>query len=131
MASPDFKVKINYTERVGVVTRPEFFSQDLRTYSIIDSLMNMTDLAFMGYLPKFMIDYDRSSFSCSLYQIIAGRRIVVRVNILDSAGQRVLNIPNNNTLALRNLTLHLISVNTRNPAEYTRRIERVLNFSDA
>lgn len=48
--------------------------------------MNVTDLAFMGYGPKFVIDYDRSSFSYSMYQIIAGRRIVVRANILDTAG---------------------------------------------
>jgi hypothetical protein len=113
------------------VTRPDILMQDLKTYSIIDSAMNFTDLAFMGYSPKFVIDYDRSSFSYSQYQIIAGRRILVRANILDSVGQPVLNIPNNNTMALRNITVHLISVNTRNPAEFTKRIERILNFSDA
>lgn len=79
-------MKINYTERVGIVNRPDIFTQDLRTYSIIDSMMNVTDLAFMGYGPKFVIDYDRSSFSYSMYQMIAGRRIVVRANILDTAG---------------------------------------------
>ncbi len=86
MASSDFKVRINYTERAGIVTRPDTFTQDLRTFSIIDSLMNVTDLAFMGYGPKFVIDFDRSSFSYSLYQMIAGRRLVVRANILDLAG---------------------------------------------
>ncbi len=124
-------MKINYTERIGFVTRPDVLMQDLKTYSIIDSAMNFTDVAFMGYSPKFVVDYDRSSFSYSLYQMIAGRRIVVRANILDSVGQPVLNIPNNNTMALRNITVHLISVNTRNPAEYSKRIERILNFSDA
>jgi hypothetical protein len=34
-------------------------------------------------------------------------------------------------MALRNITVHLISANSRNPAEYTKSIERILNFSDA
>ena len=79
-------MKINYTERIGFVTRPDVLMQDLKTYSIIDSAMNFTDFAFMGYSPKFVVDYDRSSFSYSLYQMIAGRRIVVRANLLDSVG---------------------------------------------
>ena len=58
-------MNINYTERIGFVTRPDILMQDLKTYSIIDSAINFTDLAFMGYSPKFFIDYDRSSFSYS------------------------------------------------------------------
>jgi hypothetical protein len=86
MAQGDFTVKINYTERIGFVTRPDILMQDLKTYSIIDSAMNFTDVAYMGYSTKFVVDYDRSSFSYSLYQMVAGRRIVVRANILDSVG---------------------------------------------
>jgi hypothetical protein len=80
--------------------------------------MNVISQAFVGNRSRSEIDYEKSSFSYSQYQMIAGRRIIVRVNLLDNVSLSIINVTGNNSLILRNLTVHLISTNPRNQNEY-------------
>ena len=98
-------------------------------YSIFDSNLTLTSNAFMNYTGRGLLDLEKSSFSYSPYIMIAGRNLVVRVFLVDSMGLPANDVYSN--LTLGNLTIHMVHANVRNPADYGKRLERVLNLSDA
>jgi hypothetical protein len=83
----------------------------------------------MNYTRRGQLDLERSSFSYSPYTIIAGRNLVLRVSLVDSMSQPANDVYSN--LTLGNVTIHMVHANIRNPVDYGKRLERVLNFSDA
>ena len=98
-------------------------------YSIFDSNLTLTSNAFMNYTGRGLLDLEKSSFSYSPYTMIAGRNLVVKVSLVDSMGLPANDVYSN--LTLGNLTIHMVHANVRNPADYGKRLERVLNLSDA
>jgi hypothetical protein len=83
----------------------------------------------MNYTRRGLLDLEKSSFSYSPYTMIAGRNLVLRVFLVDSMALPANDVYSNQTLG--NITIHMIHANVRNPAEYGKRLERVLNLSDA
>ncbi len=102
---------------------------NLSLYSLFDSNLTLTSNAFMNYTRRGLLDLEKSSFSYSPYTMIAGRNLVLRVSLVDSMGQPANDVYSN--LTLGSLTIHLVHANVRNPADYGKRLERMLNFSDA
>ena len=102
---------------------------NLSLYSIFDSNLTLTSNAFLNYTRRGLLDLEKSSFSYSPYTMIAGRNLVIRVSLVDSMGLQANDVHSN--LTLGNITIHMVHANVRNPADYGKRLERVLNLSDA
>jgi hypothetical protein len=108
---------------------PENFNGNLSAYAIVDSTINITQGAFVNYTMRTFIDFTKSNFNFSLYQMIAGKSLIVRVSLLNRMGDTILNLTGDKNETEGDLTVHLIHTNTRNAAEFGRRIERIVNFS--
>jgi hypothetical protein len=120
---------MNYTEKRGVILMPANLVGNLSLYSIFDSNLTLTANAFMNYTRRGLLDMEKSSLSYSPYTMIAGRNLVLRVSLVDSMGLPANDVYSN--LTLGNLTIHMIHANVRSPADYGKRLQRVLNLSDA
>jgi len=120
---------MNYTEKRGVILMPPNLVGNLSLYSIFDSNLTLTSNAFLNYTRRGLLDLEKSSFSYSPYTMIAGRNLVIRVSLVDSMGLQANDVHSN--LTLGNITIHMVHANVRNPADYGKRLERVLNLSDA
>lgn len=121
-------MKVNYTDKRGYIQTPEVITANISSYSLVDSTLNILQSAFFNYSSKGLVDYNRSSFNYSLYQMVAGRIINVRVSLVDRMGESIITNTTNDTEG-GNITVHLIHLGTRNPTEYGKRVERIVNFT--